>query len=408
MKLYFATIFAAIAAAVLCSTAAAQSTAPKTELKIEISSRPWTAYKGSTIIKPRKNYPTRQECMDSLPKTAVGNWACKGQDDLRITAVPVVVAPPPPPPPPPPVVTPPVTAMSPGLGRLPANPRITDGAAVDRLQPTSERPNPSDIGAFRLQCAPSHFAFDDPIVYPGQPGRSHMHTFFGNTGVTGNTTIASLTTTGNATCNGGTVNRSGYWVPSMIDTRTMLPLVPTLAWVYYKTGYNGVRPQDIQPYPVGLRMIAGDPVNREEMQWGSPYQYTCHNNPHIRGQSIVQCPVGDELVMQVFFPQCWDGRNLDAPDHKSHMAYPQGGCPPSHPVALTEVSFHVHYHVENATQWQHLRLSSDQTGARAGTSAHADWMNGWRPEIMEAWTRGCSNASADCHGHLLGNGQLLY
>ena len=24
------------------------------------------------------------------------------------------------------------------------------------------------------------------------------------------------------------------------------------------------------------------------------------------------------------FPQCWDGVNLDAPDHKSHMAYGWG------------------------------------------------------------------------------------
>jgi Domain of unknown function (DUF1996) len=29
-------------------------------------------------------------------------------------------------------------------------------------------------------CPFSHTSTDDPIVYPGQPGRSHAHTFFGN------------------------------------------------------------------------------------------------------------------------------------------------------------------------------------------------------------------------------------
>jgi hypothetical protein len=34
----------------------------------------------------------------------------------------------------------------------------------------------------RTACQFSHMAFDDPIVYPGQPGKSHLHVFFGNTG----------------------------------------------------------------------------------------------------------------------------------------------------------------------------------------------------------------------------------
>jgi hypothetical protein len=27
------------------------------------------------------------------------------------------------------------------------------------------------------------------------------------------------------------------------------------------------------------------------------------------------------LQLDVIFPDCWDGRHLDSPDHKSHMAY---------------------------------------------------------------------------------------
>src|SRR5436190_523213 len=53
------------------------------------------------------------------------------------------------------------------------------GWAVDMLKATDEVAPASDIGAFRTGCQLTKFAFDDPIVYPNQPGKSHLHTFFG-------------------------------------------------------------------------------------------------------------------------------------------------------------------------------------------------------------------------------------
>lgn len=48
------------------------------------------------------------------------------------------------------------------------------------------------------------------------------------------------------------------------------------------------------------------------------------------------------------FPTCWDGKNLDSPDHMSHMSYPETGtfesggpCPASHPVRTSQVMFEV-------------------------------------------------------------------
>jgi hypothetical protein len=56
------------------------------------------------------------------------------------------------------------------------------GNAGERVKTTGQMPPETNIGAFRIICKPSHMAADDPIVYPDQPGRSHLHTFFGNTG----------------------------------------------------------------------------------------------------------------------------------------------------------------------------------------------------------------------------------
>jgi hypothetical protein len=94
------------------------------------------------------------------------------------------------------------------------------------------------IGAFRTICQYSHMAYNDPIVFPGQPGKAHLHTFFGNTDVDAYSTDDSIRNTGNSTCPGGIANRTAYWIPSLIDTRNGAPIVPEKAVWYYKSGYQ--------------------------------------------------------------------------------------------------------------------------------------------------------------------------
>ena len=252
-------------------------------------------------------------------------------------------------------------------------------------------------------------AFDDPIVFPNQPGKSHLHVFFGNTGLNAASTAASIATTGNSTCRGGTVNRTGYWAPAIIDTATGTPLKPDSIVVYYKTGYS-VRASLIQPMPAGLRMIAGSP-GASTVTHG-PTKFSCLDVRTGLGPTTssmpTDCAAGNMLWMTVIFPQCWDGINIDSPDHKSHMAYAGAQCPVTHPIALPEVTTNVIYTVPsgNSRAW---RLSSDSydPSLPAGASAHADWFNGWRTDIMDTFVRNCDQAAKDCHAHLLGNGQRM-
>ena len=37
---------------------------------------------------------------------------------------------------------------------------------------------PDVVGAFRFVCTAGQVLKDDPIVYPGQPGKSHVHQFY--------------------------------------------------------------------------------------------------------------------------------------------------------------------------------------------------------------------------------------
>jgi len=319
-----------------------------------------------------------------------------------------------------------------GFSNLRIRPATHDGVHTDKL------------GAFRTDCAITHYSNDDPIIYPGVQGAAHHHTFFGNAAVNFATTSESILTTGNSSCAGGIANRSGYWIPSIIDTKTGAPIKPFRGIIYYKQGLPPA--QSIRTPPKGLRMIAGDmninttaqitqqPANAQGRE---PAKFLCVNesaNPSITGEGklIPACrkaadgrSINGFIRLMINFPQCWDGKNLDSPDHKSHMAYsyweyidargkkywPESKCPTTHPIALPEITeifdFEVTDAVHGTDNW---RLSSDNypSTTRGGLSLHADWMNGWDEDIMSRIVKNCLNKSIDCGVNYLGDGETLY
>lgn len=288
-------------------------------------------------------------------------------------------------------------------------PRPVAGDATRNIGTTSEVAPGSDVGAFRTRCEPSHFNYDDPIVFPGQPGRAHLHMFFGNTGTNAASTYASLRATGNSTCRGGIANRSSYWVPAMIDTTTSKVVNAELIDVYYKSGYNGIEPNEIQPLPRGLRMIAGNAksiAGQEHAFWGCRDQFV----GELDAIPVGLCDPGDAVRLTVRFPQCWDGVHLDSTDHKSHLSRTvNGDCPASHPVALPELTFNVNFPVPADGDTSGWRLSSDgyDEALEGGLSAHADYFEAWEPEVANAWANHCVKTRRDCHSHLLGDGHEI-
>lgn len=298
------------------------------------------------------------------------------------------------------------TALIPKPSNSYAGPRVRTLTAAELANPVYQ-PTPTTIGAFREPCNFSHMAFDDPIVFPGQPGVSHLHTFLGNDQANATSTADSLMAGGNSTCTGGTLNRTAYWMPSLIDIRTGQPLVPTSTNFYYKLGYLGVTAGSVRSFPKGLRMIAGDSSNARPITSGNVGLECVGGGGHQ--PSIPSCHVGDDLNVSVIFPQCWDGINLDSPDHKSHMAYATGkGCPSSHPVPLPEIALNVHYKVSEPNGGEFLKLSSDNYAGPGGYSMHADWFGAWDAETNDTFVKGCINENMDCHDYLLGDGRILY
>ena len=294
------------------------------------------------------------------------------------------------------------------------------GFVTSRIKPQRAdvpKQNTDGTGQFRVTCDYSHMNYDDPIVYPGKQGASHLHVFFGNTAVNYASTQATIETMGNSTCSGGTANRTGYWVPAVIDTKDGAPLRPSKILVYYKNDFLPFG--DVKPYPAGLRMVAGN------MRSTGPQDRTDWGCSAPNGTELVQgiksipanCPAGYTIINTIEFPMCWDGVNLDSPDHKSHMAFTVWNndarrvqCPTTHPVLLPTLTEKVQYDVIEAGSTARWRLSSDNYGPDkpGGYSTHADWFNGWDPEVQETWVKNCLQAKRDCHGFLLGDGTSLF
>lgn len=282
-----------------------------------------------------------------------------------------------------------------------------------RIKPTSELPVATG-GAFRIVCAPSHMSNDDPIVYPNQPGAAHHHTFFGNTSTNYASDVNNMANIGNSTCKGGLMNRSAYWFPSMIDTATNAAVLPQLAIFYYKKPHLVPKTVDIVAPPKGLRMIAGNMKAVTESQ--SSALFTCLSRVPFYGwkKSIPACNVGETMQEMMVFPSCWDGKNLDSPNHQDHMAYPKAiytsanKCPATHPIAIPTISLNLNYKVVAGVDMSKWRLASDNYIGAAGYSAHADWLSGWNPVFMEGIVKNCLNKNMDCHSHLLGDGRMFY
>lgn len=263
--------------------------------------------------------------------------------------------------------------------------------------------------AFRTWCSFSHFSYDDPIVFPGQQGAAHLHMFFGNTATDFNSTGQSLINSGGSTCDGGVLNRTGYWVPALLDGNENA-VIPQSLFVYYKTfrdrqvtDFPNI--QDAEVFPEGLRFLST--AKSTEGQPEQNIDYWCgpvtNNVKHeLHSQTIPDCT--GVFTQRVRFPFCWDGR-LESPDN-SHMVFPLGNynesnCPTSHPRRIPHIEYQIVYSVPGGTSTANWYLSSDVdpvTGdvAAGGTTGHGDWFNGWNPEINRTWNQNCTQALWDC------------
>jgi hypothetical protein len=244
------------------------------------------------------------------------------------------------------------------------------------------------VAEFLADCPFSHRLPDDPIVYPRLPGASHSHSFFGNTSTNANSDYTSLANA-SSNCN-PVIDLSSYWVPTLYNNN--VPVEPTGVTFYYLG--EGVRDDIIaqtQPIPLGLKIVAGNA--KATGGDDSIARWSCLSAGQVPpGKDFVNCPAGTMLESYLDFPQCWNGRDLDSADHKSHMAYPVNqACPSTHPVPVPKLRQVLRYPVNGSPA--NFRLASGP-----GYTMHGDFFNAWPAAEMERRVRDCIRPIIKC-GH---------
>jgi hypothetical protein len=254
--------------------------------------------------------------------------------------------------------------------------------------PDPERRGPQGrVAQFVVECELSHLAFDDPIVLPWQPGKSHLHMFFGNSAVDSDPVYNERLLTAGTSCDQRR-DTASYWTPALLDAEGKV-VEPVRMAAYFRPG-QGVDPADVEAYPAGLMLIGGDPT-AQKTQSTDIVAWSCGNGAE-RNDRPSECAEGSTLRMIVVFPDCWDGERLTTFGASAHVRYSNednvGGCPKSHPVALPQLTIGIDYPPVDPDG---LSLASGDV-----TTAHADFWNVWDQDKLEGEVAMCINRDLVC------------
>ncbi|RYP92802.1 hypothetical protein DL770_001082 [Monosporascus sp. CRB-9-2] len=217
---------------------------------------------------------------------------------------------------------------------------------------------------FTVNCQPLTVQRRDPIVSPGADLSDHVHLVIRGTNFFAGTTLANALTPAATTCD-KELDDSIYWVPQLYN---ITPDNEYEMAVYYqnracdyepgRTSCPSYKTDFARPFPEGLQMVAGDPMKRT-FDKSDIEQRAFNHLCFLRGGGSVQT---SSLPLE--------HKNLDSPDHKSHMSYPEprygdynsGVCPESHPIAVITIFYGFFFNTSNYSDRNFVFAQGDKTG----------------------------------------------
>jgi len=109
----------------------------------------------------------------------------------------------------------------------------------------------------------------------------------------------------------------------------------------------------------------------------------------------------DGIRLELMFPSCWNGKDADSPDHKSHVAYPSlvmdGTCPEGYETRLVSLFYE--------TIWNTYAFKDQEgfftlaNGDPTGFGYHGDYLQAWDDGVLQEAVNTCTNETGmitDC------------
>jgi hypothetical protein len=235
-----------------------------------------------------------------------------------------------------------------GAGQGGNGPVVSDYADITSVPPEAANPpqqSGASRGSFTSDCGVNANGLrnsDNVIVAPGvSNGAHHFHDYVGNQGNSAFASDDDLAKAGTSCVDQG--DRSTYYWPVLrLQNGTqerdagspgggtegnagqiVTPKQVTLTFVG--------NPRDkVTAMPRFLRIITGDAKAFVNGPGNANASWSCtgYENRQLKDKYPL-CPPGSDVVRTFKFQSCWDGRNIDSANHRTHVAFtaPDGSCP---------------------------------------------------------------------------------